>query len=183
MNGLTLDDVNRILSQAKGKANNVKSALRKNKYGDPTHTKMHISLILRGDEEATLMDSMPDAWQGSRDISKAKAHTALAFSSNENALTTRSVGELSQPGKPLWQIGNSNLKGGIIEFPGGIPLYKNGELVGAIGVSGDGVDQDETVAAAAVKGFEAPQHIRSDQVFDVPYLGAPAEELLPEFRR
>ena len=175
--GLTRADVTNIRRQGREKAHQVKSAVRKDKDGNDTHPKMHISLILRGDEQATLTDSMPDAWQGSKDISKAKAHTALAFSSNENALTTRTIGELSQPGKHLWQIGNSNWKGGIIEFPGGVPLYKNGELVGAVGVSGDGVDQDETVAVAASEGFEAPSHIRSDNVIDVSYVGAPAEEL------
>ena len=49
-------------------------------------------------------------------------------------------------------------------FPGSVPLYKNGVLVGAIGVSGDGVDQDDYVAAQAAVGFEAPDAIRADQI-------------------
>jgi uncharacterized protein GlcG (DUF336 family) len=68
--------------------------------------------------------SMADAWAGSVAIAKAKAYTAVAFSSNENALTTRSLGKLTQPGGPLWNIGNSNAGGGkpaLIEFPGGMP--------------------------------------------------------------
>jgi len=51
---------------------------------------------------------------------------------------------------------------GVTIFPGGIPLYKSGLLVGAIGVSGDGVDQDDFVAAAGAAGFEPPYSIRCD---------------------
>lgn len=54
---------------------------------------------------------------------------------------------------------------GITIFPGGIPLYKNGQLVGGVGVSGDGVDQDDYIAAAGATGFEAPRAIRCDQFF------------------
>src|SRR5207249_1441803 len=99
--------------------------------------------------------SMADAWYGSLSIATAKAFTAMAFSSDQNALTSRTIGALSQPGGPLWQIGNSNhglFEPGIIEFPGGIPLFKDGHMVGGIGVSGDGVDEDEHVAVAGAKG-------------------------------
>ncbi|GAC1446304.1 MAG: hypothetical protein NVSMB56_03720 [Pyrinomonadaceae bacterium] len=50
-------------------------------------------------------------------------------------------------------------------FAGGDPVYKNGELVGAIGISGDGIDQDDIIGAAGTQGFEAPAAIRCDQVF------------------
>ena len=75
----------------------------------------------------------------------------------------------SQPANP-----NQN---GIVFFPGALPLYKNGVLVGGLGVSGDGVDQDDFVTAAAAAGFEAPESIRADQVIDqgvrLPYLKFP----------
>ncbi len=59
----------------------------------------------------------------------------------------------------------------MIEFPGGLPLYKDGQLVGGIGVSGDGVDQDENVAFAGAKGFEPDESIRVDTATNggVPY--------------
>jgi uncharacterized protein GlcG (DUF336 family) len=57
------------------------------------------------------------------------------------------------------------LPNGIQIFPGSVPLYKNGVLVGAIGVSGDGVDQDDLIAAAGANGFSPPPAIRSDQIF------------------
>jgi hypothetical protein len=62
-------------------------------------------------------------------------------------------------------------------FPGSLPLYKNGVLVGGLGVSGDGVDQDDYVTNAGAQGFEAPTNIRADQVMidnvRLPYLKFP----------
>ena len=49
-------------------------------------------------------------------------------------------------------------------FPGGVPLYKNGRLVGAIGVSGDGVDQDDIIAFSGSKRFLPPSGIRSEDM-------------------
>ena len=59
----------------------------------------------------------------------------------------------------------SGLNNGIQIFPGSVPLYKNGVLVGAIGISGDGVDQDDLIAAAGANGFSPPPEIRADQIF------------------
>jgi uncharacterized protein GlcG (DUF336 family) len=55
-------------------------------------------------------------------------------------------------------------KSGIVFFPGSAGLYRNGVLVGGLGVSGDGVDQDDFVTSAGSKGFEAPEAIRADQI-------------------
>jgi len=66
---------------------------------------------------------------------------------------------------------------GIVFFPGSLPLYKNGVLVGGLGISGDGVEQDDYVAALGAVGFEAPEAIRADQIFirdaPLPYLKFP----------
>jgi uncharacterized protein GlcG (DUF336 family) len=59
----------------------------------------------------------------------------------------------------------ASLPNGIQIFPGSMPVYKNSVLVGAIGISGDGVDQDDLISAAGGNGFSAPPAIRSDQVF------------------
>ncbi len=58
-----------------------------------------------------------------------------------------------------------SLPNGIQIFAGSVPLYKNGVLVGAIGISGDGIDQDDIIASAGSVGFEAPAGIRADQFF------------------
>jgi uncharacterized protein GlcG (DUF336 family) len=59
----------------------------------------------------------------------------------------------------------TSLPNGIQIFPGSMPLYKNGVLVGAIGISGDGFDQDDLIAAGGGAGYAPPANIRSDQVF------------------
>ncbi len=68
---------------------------------------------------------------------------------------------------------------GITIFPGGIPLYKNGILAGAIGISGDGVDQDDLIALSGSAGFEPPEAIRSDRFFfdgvRLPYVKIPRQ--------
>lgn len=124
-----------------------------------------------------------DAWEGSRDIAKAKAFTAMAFSSDENALTTRTIFCATQPGGPLWQLGNSNQAGtskgpgsinqlGIIQFPGGVPIYIGGKLVGGFGVSGDSIALDERTALAGTGdagSYGAPDSIKSSTVIHVSY--------------
>ncbi len=66
---------------------------------------------------------------------------------------------------------------GVVFFPGSEPLYINGVLVGGLGVSGDGVDQDDYVTAGGAAGFEAPADIRADQIVidgvRLPYLKFP----------
>ena len=62
------------------------------------------------------------------------------------------------------QASNAN-QSGIVFFPGSAPLYKAGKLVGGLGVSGDGVEQDDYVTAAGAQGFEASDASRADQVF------------------
>jgi hypothetical protein len=52
---------------------------------------------------------------------------------------------------------------GIVWFPGSAPLYKGGRLVGGVGVSGDGVEQDDYVTDGAVRGFEPPPELRVDR--------------------
>ncbi len=63
----------------------------------------------------------------------------------------------SQPKNP-----NQN---GIVFFPGSAPLYRANTLVGGLGVSGDGVEQDDWVTAAGAQGFDAPVNLRSDEYF------------------
>ena len=89
---------------------------------------------------------MDGAWLGSIDISVRKARTARFFDMNSG-----DVGALSQPGGPLYNIEVSN--GGLITFPGGIPVRPNGEIVGGIGVSGSSVENDHTVADAGANAL------------------------------
>ena len=131
------------------------------------------------------------------DVSVQKARTALYFSSEKYAFSTRTVGFLAQSlyppgiegtapglflglqerfsmfGAPLNPLNGATapqppvfeprLPNGITIFPGGFPLYRNGVLVGAIGVSGDGVDQDDLIAISGAQDFFPAESIRADQ--------------------
>jgi len=74
------------------------------------------------------------------------------------------------------QLASAN-QNGVVFFPGSVGLYRNGVLVGGLGVSGDGVDQDDFVTAGGAAGFEAPASIRADQIsirgVNLPYLKFP----------
>jgi uncharacterized protein GlcG (DUF336 family) len=61
---------------------------------------------------------------------------------------------------------NPQYQDGIVFFPGSLPLYKNGVMVGGLGVSGDGVDQDDYVTYGGAAGFYAPANIQADQIID-----------------
>jgi len=76
---------------------------------------------------------------------------------------TNFLASLVGPAVPCTSI--PALPNGIQIFPGSVPLYKNGVLVGAIGISGDGVDQDDLIGAAGANSFSPPAGIRSDQIF------------------
>jgi uncharacterized protein GlcG (DUF336 family) len=86
---------------------------------------------------------MDGSWIGSIDISIKKAFTSRAFD-----IATKDLAKHSQPGGEFYGIHVSN-DGRIMIFAGGIPLKRNGEVVGAIGVSGGFGEQDQSVAEAA----------------------------------
>lgn len=74
------------------------------------------------------------------------------------------------------------LKNGLQIFAGGIPLYRGSTLVGAIGVSGDGIEQDDLIAAGGANLFAPPDAMRSDKFFvrgvRLPFLKFPARPFL-----
>jgi uncharacterized protein GlcG (DUF336 family) len=109
--------------------------------------KMNIAVVDAG-ANLTAFIRMDDAWLGSLDISIRKAKTARYFD-----MPTGAIGGLSQPGGPLFGIEHSN--GGLISFPGGLPIKDaDGHVIGAIGVSGSTVDDDHAVAEAGMKAIE-----------------------------
>jgi len=85
---------------------------------------------------------MDGAWIGGIDISINKAFTSRAFD-----IQTKDLGDNSQPGNQYYGIHASN-QGKIMIFAGGIPLTRDGNVIGAVGVSGGSGDQDQTVAEA-----------------------------------
>jgi uncharacterized protein GlcG (DUF336 family) len=132
------------------------------------NTQMRIAIVGGSGDLCVEDTTSPDAWLGSIAIARGKAFTAVAFSSNQNALSSREIGLAARqdgPGStaptdigtdkgvaPLFGIGESNRERlGVITFAGGVPIYSGASLVGAIGVSGDGVDEDEQVAICGVQ--------------------------------
>ena len=115
------------------------------------NVKMNIAVVDYGANLVAFI-RMDDAWLGSLDIAIKKAKTARFFD-----MPTGEIGKLSQPGGPLYHIEHSN--GGLITFPGGIPIPgESGGHMGAIGVSGDTVENDHAVAQAGVQALAGAQH-------------------------
>ncbi|WP_085991274.1 GlcG/HbpS family heme-binding protein [Oceanobacillus senegalensis] len=90
---------------------------------------------------------MDDAWLASIDIAQNKAWTSVALK-----MPTSNLEEATVPKAELFGLNTTN-QGRIVVFGGGIPLEKDGKVVGAIGVSGSTVPNDVKVAEAGVKAF------------------------------
>ena len=125
---ITLEQAEKMINAAKAKSIEI-------------DTKMNIAVVDAG-ANLVAFGRMDGAWLGSLDISIKKAKTARFFDMNTGAIEG-----LSQPGGPLFNIEHSNE--GLITFPGGIPVKDaEGNIIGAIGVSGSSVENDHTVAEA-----------------------------------
>jgi uncharacterized protein GlcG (DUF336 family) len=131
---ITLEQAEAVINAAKAKAAEI-------------NTLMNIAVVDAG-TNLVAFAHMDNAWLGSIDISQKKARTARYFN-----MPTGEIGKLSQPGGPLYNIEHSN--GGLISFPGGV-LIKNaaGDIIGVVGVSGDSVENDHTVAQAGADAIK-----------------------------
>ncbi len=228
---LTEDEVRGIIARASDRARRTRAGIRL-----PLAKAMQVFITVVGNPDADGQPApvlgigrTPGATFFSFDVALQKARTALFFSSDQRAFSTRTVGFLAQnhyppglsergpgpfgpevfklrnantgdidtatlglqvvysgepappafTGLPVFPPGlalpvngpdgalqtppNANLPNGITVFPGGFPLYRNGVLIGAIGISGDGVDQDDLVGASGPGDeFTPPASIRAD---------------------
>ncbi len=131
MNDITADQAHSIVGAAQAKSVEI-------------GCKMDIAVVDAGANLKAFL-RMDGAWLGSIDIAVKKAKTARFFD-----METGEIGKLSQPGGPLYNIEHSN--GGLITFPGGVPIKDGaGNIIGAIGVSGDSVENDHAVAIAGAR--------------------------------
>jgi uncharacterized protein GlcG (DUF336 family) len=130
---ITLNDAKKVIAAAEKKATEI---------GQP----QNITVVDAGGN-LVAHERMDGAWLGSIDISVKKAFTSRAFD-----ISTEDLAKHSQPGGQFFGIHASN-DGRVMIFAGGIPLKKNGQVVGAIGVSGGSGDQDQTVAEAGAAAF------------------------------
>jgi uncharacterized protein GlcG (DUF336 family) len=130
---ITLKDARQVIAAAEAKAHEL---------GQP----MNIAVVDAGGNLVSHV-RMDGAWIGSIDVSINKAFTARAFD-----ISTAQLSENSQPGQQFYGIQNSN-HGRIMIFAGGVPLRRNGQVVGAICVSGGSQDQAvATSGASAIQG-------------------------------
>lgn len=130
---ITLEEARRIIGAAEKKAKEI---------GQP----MNIAIADAGGNLVAHV-RMDGAWIGSIDISIKKAWTSRAFD-----ISTQELSKHSQSGNQFFGIHASN-DGRVMIFAGGIPLKRDGKVVGAIGVSGGSGEQDHTVAEAGVAAF------------------------------
>jgi len=84
-------------------------------------------------------------------LAEDKAYTALV-----NRLSTAELGKQCQPGEPLYGL-QANLGGRMVIFPGGVPVWKDGILIGAVGASGGAVEQDHACALAGALALGKPE--------------------------
>jgi len=130
---LQLPDARRIIAAATKKAEDIKQP-------------MNIAVVDAGGN-LLAFERMEDAWLGSIDISIKKAWTSRAFN-----ITTQDLASHSQSGNQFFGIHASN-DGKVMIFAGGIPIKQDGQVVGAIGVSGGSGDQDHDVAHAGSAAY------------------------------
>jgi uncharacterized protein GlcG (DUF336 family) len=130
---VTLQEAESIITAAKAKAEEI---------GQP----MNIAIVDSGGHLVAHV-RMDGAWIGSIDISINKAFTSRAFD-----IATDELGKNATPGDQFYGIHVSN-HGRIMIFAGGLPLKRQGQVVGAIGVSGGSGEQDRAVAEAGIAAF------------------------------
>jgi uncharacterized protein GlcG (DUF336 family) len=130
---ITLEEARRVIDAAERKAEEI---------GQP----MDIVVVDAGGNLKAHV-RMDGAFVGSITISINKAYTAIAFQQQ-----TAHLQEDTRPGAPIFGLSDAH-GGRLVVFPGGIPLVRDGEIVGAIGVSTGTVEQDQEVAAAGAASF------------------------------
>ena len=131
---VTVEDARQIIAAAEKKAEEIRQP-------------MNIA-VADGGGNLVAHVRMDDAWLGSIDIAIKKAFTSRAFD-----ISTRDLAQHSQSGGQFFGIHASN-GGRVMIFAGGVPLRRDGEVVGAIGVSGGSGEQDHAVAEAGARAFE-----------------------------
>jgi uncharacterized protein GlcG (DUF336 family) len=155
-------------------------------------TRMWAAVVNRDGEICVYTTSTSDptqVWPGSQAIAKAKAFTANAFSLDTLALSTARLYTFTQPGHSLWSLGQSNLfdtkalappsggdggknqvAGGLIFFGGGVPIYRNGKIIGGLGISGDTSCADHEIAKRVrnLAGLNPPGGMLIDDIIYSP---------------
>ena len=130
---ITLEEARRVIDAASKKAEEI---------GQP----MDIAVVDAGGNLKAHV-RMDGAHIGSITIAINKAYTAIAFQGE-----TAGLQELTRPDGPIYGLSDAH-GGRLVVFPGGIPLVRDGSIMGAIGVSTGTIEQDQQVAEAGVAAY------------------------------
>ncbi|MDQ0220416.1 heme-binding protein [Peribacillus cavernae] len=141
MSQINLELAKRLIESAEKKANEME-------------VPMVISIVDEGGNFIAC-HRMDDALLVSVDIAQNKAWTSVAMK-----MPTSDLAQAAGMGKDLYGINTTN-NGRVVVFGGGIPLRKNGQIIGAVGVSGGSVEEDMRVAQAAVDLLDDSELIAS----------------------
>lgn len=194
---LTQEEVARVVAYAADRVRTTRAGIRL-----PIGSRMEVFITVVNNPNAPGVSPAAlaafrtgDATIFSWDVAVQKGRTAVGFSRDDSAFSSRTVGFLAESNYPPGIDPNppgpfngmqealsgvstapGNIRGfdpafvpnpqfpnGITIFPGGFPLYRNGQLIGAVGISGDGVDQDDIVGASGTQEFLADFAIRADE--------------------
>ncbi len=129
---------------------NLETAKKLIEAGEQKAKELDIKMVITVvDEGGNLVAThrMDDAWLASIDIAQGKAWTSVALK-----MPTVDLEEATVPNAELYGLNTTN-NGRLVVFGGGIPLEKDGKVVGAVGASGSSVENDMKVAQAAVDAF------------------------------
>ena len=132
---VTLDEATELIAAAEAKADEIDNPM--------------VTTVANDEGNLVAQHRMDGAWLASVSISRNKAYTAAALD-----MPTHDLAEPSEPGNSLYGLQTTD-DNRIVIFGGGYPLERDGEVVGAIGVSGGAVSQDREVAEAGVDRWEA----------------------------
>jgi len=99
--------------------------------------------VVDGGRELLAFARQDSALLASTEIAIGKAYTACSM-----RMATKDIGPLTQPGQPLYGLEDTHQRP-LVTFAGGRVLEAGGEFVGAVGVAGGTVDQDDEIASAA----------------------------------
>ena len=189
LGGLSQNEVQSVVNAAVANANLTRAVIRL-PIGSRARFAIAVTDL---DGSIIALHRMPDATVFSLDVAVAKARNVIYFTGSlpplraGTAVTNRTIGfgaqplfppgiERTSPG-PFFDLYKNDVanpctqgaqapnpnQNGIVFFPGSVPLYRNGVLIGGLGISGDGVDQDDYVTSQASQGFQPPTKIDADQ--------------------
>ena len=131
-------------------------------------------------------DQLRRASRSSRRVSistsSSRSRTASRSTVRGSISTSTTARTRARKGPGATRGGNRSFlnQSGIVWFPGSVPLYRGDRVIGGLGVSGDGVEQDDYVSQLGSEGFHPPDALRVDNSVMTDAKGRAGAAALPE---